>query len=486
MPEHYLGVDIREEHVALCLVAKTLRGVDIIDSHWFRLYSERGQEESEDIFVQEMDRFLKSKNAKPNEVFLSLPRRYSTLQSFDVPNTNAQALDSIIELELDRHFAFSMESMCVSYHVIPVASNRNHVIAAASKKETIESYLHWMDRAGLKIVEVDLSFCSQMNLLDQNGTLSPELQAIVDISSSRVDVSLIKGKTLISNRSVPITDQDFKNAFYHHEISEALLDQVTKNFTGFLVETLESTLFGCKTLENEESINQIHVFGGGLHVENLASALQAITEVKTEVVVPAFLRKDAPSSFIPSSHMTSLGLSLKPALKDPIELNLHPQSESRSKRKSAWKMTAILSALILLVYVGLMLSQIYRNEKILSSLDHQLQEIKPRAARLLKIDRHFEELSGYLETLNTIERRSPLKLPLLNELSHKLPKDTWVTRVSMKRDQVEIQGYSASASKLIPLLEKSKFFKDTRFKGSVTTQKLGKQFTVRTTMEPRG
>ena len=486
MPEQYLGIDIREEYAALTLVAKTWRGVEIVRSHWFRLYPERGDEENEDLFVQELDDFLKTGNVKPKEVLLSLPRQISTLQSFDIPATNAQALDSMIQLEMDRHFAFPLESMSVSYHVVPVTPNRNHVIAAAAKRDGIENYLNWLARAGLKSDEVDLSLSSQMNLLDQNGALGPKLQAIVDISSTRVDVSLVKGKTLVTNRSVPIPDKEFKNVFFHHDISESFMDQVKESFSSFLTEILESTLYGCKSLENEESITQINLFGGGLCVETLVSALQTQTGVKTEAVLPVFLKKDSPPSFTPSFQMTSLGLGLRPVLKDPIELNLHPQSQHRTKRKTAWKPTAVLSVIILAVSVGLLLGQTYRNENTLNSLNHQLEEIKPLATELQKIDQQYENLSSYTEALNAIERQSPLKLPLLQELSRKLPKDTWVTRISIKRDQVEVHGYSASASELIQKLEESEFFKDTQFKGSVTTQALGKRFTIRSTMEHRG
>jgi general secretion pathway protein L len=208
--------------------------------------------------------------------------------------------------------------------------------------------------------------------------------------------------------------------------------------------------------------------------------------VQTQSVLPTFLKKDSPLNFTPPFQITSLGLALRPALKDPIELNLHLHSQHKTKRKLALKSTVILSVTILTVLAGLLLGQTYRNKNTLDSLNQQLEEIKPLASKLQKIDQRYAELSGYTEALNAIERQSPLKLPLLLELSKKLPKDTWVTRISIKQDQVEVQGYSASASKLIPLLEGSDFLKNTHFKGSVTTQALGKRFTVRSTMEPRG
>ncbi|MDH5458067.1 MAG: PilN domain-containing protein, partial [Nitrospinota bacterium] len=317
-----------------------------------------------------------------------------------------------------------------------------------------------------------------------NGQLGSKLQAIVDISSTRLDVSLIKGKTLIASRSVSIPDKDFKKVFFHHDLPESLEEQVTKDFSTFLTKTLESTLYGCKSLENEESITQINLFGGGRGAEALVSALQTQTSVKTEAVLPTFLKKDSPLSFTPSLQMTSLGLSLRPALKNPIELNLHSNFQ-KSKRKSSWKTTVVLLVMVLAVLTGLFLDQTYKNENTLASLNRQLEEIKPQATQLQKIDEQHAHLAGYTESLNAIERQSPLKLPLLQELSKKLPKDTWVTRISIKQNQVEVRGYSAATSRLIPLLEESDFLKNTQFKGSITTQALGERFTIQSTMEPR-
>jgi len=333
---------------------------------------------------------------------------------------------------------------------------------------------------------VEPSLSSQINLLGQNSTLGPTLQAIVDISSTHVDVSLIKGKTLVTNRSITIPDKEFSKAFFQRDASDSLIDHVRDSFSSFLTEILESTLSGCKSLDDEESITQINLFGGGYCAEYLAPAIQTQTDVKTEIALPTFLKKDSPSNFMPSFHMTSLGLGLQPLLKDPVELNLHPQSQHKAKRKPNWKSTAVLSMMIVTVLAGLLLGQTYRNEKTLNSLNQQLDEIKPLVAELQKIDEQYKNLSSYTKALNAIEHQSPLKLPVLKELSRKLPKDTWVTRISIKRDQVEVQGYSASASKLIPLLEESSFFKDTQFRGSVTTRALGKRFTIRSSMEPRG
>jgi len=486
LPELYLGIDIRDEHSALTLLAKTWGGAHIVRSHWFRLYPEEGMEAVEDLFTRELKSFLKTGKVKPKEVFLSLPRTHFTVQSFYLPTPEAEALDPMIQLELDRHFPFPLESMAVSYHVVPLPSRRSHVIAAAAKKEPLIEYLRWLARSELKPETVDISLFSQMNLLIQNRETRPELQAIVDISSNRLDVSLIKGKTLITSRSIPISDENFKKQFFDDDISETLTNEVTENFGEFLNGALESTLYGCKSLESEESVNRIHLFGGGYGGESMVASIERHTGVKTQAALPAFLQKDTPLNFIPSLHMTALCLGSKPLFSHPIELNLHPYASQNIKKKVQWKSTIILSILILAVFVGFLMSQNYINRNTLASLNHQLEAIKPHVGKLQEIDQEHETLSGYMESFNTIDRQSPLKLPLLQELSRKLPGDTWVTHISIKQSRVEIQGYSASPSKLIPKLEESEFLKNTQFKGSVTTKPLGKQFTIHSTMEPRG
>ena len=486
MPVHTLGIDIRDELVALTLVAKKLGGADLVNSHWFRLLTRNESGDPGDLFAQEVNDFLSKGKTKPKSIIVSLPRQSITVQSFDLPTPEANALDAMIQLEMDRHFPFPLDDMNVSYHVDAVAPNRNHVIAAAAGKENVGQVLEWLARAGLKADVVESSLANQMTLLNQDRRDDTELQAIVDIGSNRVDVSLIKGKTLITTRSLPIPDPEFSKMFFHHDLPESLTERITNQFIDFLTGSLESTLYGCKSLESDESITHIHLFGGGHAQEYLVAPLANRTDVPTKVALPDFLKKDSPLSFNPSFQMTALGLAMRPFLQNSVALNLHPEAKSRATRTSEWTSTVILTLMVPVVVAGVLWAQTYQNDQTLASLNLQLESLKPLAADLERIDREYDALAEHTKTLNTIESESPLKLPLLQELSHKLPQDTWVTRISIKENQVEIRGYSASASKLIPSLEASDYLKDTRFKGSVTTQAQGKRFTIQSTMEPQG
>jgi Tfp pilus assembly protein PilN len=48
-------------------------------------------------------------------------------------------------------------------------------------------------------------------------------------------------------------------------------------------------------------------------------------------------------------------------------------------------------------------------------------------------------------------------------LTQVVPKNTWFTRLRITRNQVSVEGYSPSATVLVPKLEESKYFKKVEF-----------------------
>jgi len=66
------------------------------------------------------------------------------------------------------------------------------------------------------------------------------------------------------------------------------------------------------------------------------------------------------------------------------------------------------------------------------------------------------------------KRASPSRLTILNELTTRLPDDSWVSRLQLENDRLVIQGESRNTSTLIELLETSPLFNNVRFGSSVT------------------
>jgi general secretion pathway protein L len=56
-----------------------------------------------------------------------------------------------------------------------------------------------------------------------------------------------------------------------------------------------------------------------------------------------------------------------------------------------------------------------------------------------------------------------MSLNILKELTTVLPKNTWLSRARITQTTVEIEGYAASATGLLPKLEASPLFKKAEF-----------------------
>ncbi|MEC7640769.1 MAG: PilN domain-containing protein, partial [Nitrospinota bacterium] len=227
---------------------------------------------------------------------------------------------------------------------------------------------------------------------------------------------------------------------------------------------------------------KIYLFGGGYYAETLARQLQQDTDVPTTAVTLSYPQtKNSVTNFVPSLMGTSLGLGLRELQRNWSEVNILPPTLRSKKSKFNIKTTIALSLTVILLLMGLFTGKIIHNNLTLASLDEQLQAVKSQAGDLEKIDIQYEALKQFTEIFADIDKQFPLKLPVIAELSRKSPQDTWLSDISFSKNKMEIKGLSASASRLVPILENSSYFKDTSFNGSIVTQGNGEKFTIRST-----
>ena len=136
-----------------------------------------------------------------------------------------------------------------------------------------------------------------------------------------------------------------------------------------------------------------------------------------------------------------------------------------------------MAATVLFV-IGFIANYHIHNNKILASLDKQLEGLKIKMGPLEKVDLEYETLKKYMEILDRIDEIHPTKLPMLIELSRIIPKDTWLKKIQFKKGKMKINGISSSASRLVPIVENSNYFRETRFVGTIITDSKGEKFTI--------
>src|SRR5919106_563368 len=179
-----------------------------------------------------------------------------------------------------------------------------------------------------------------------------------------------------------------------------------------------------------------------------------------------------------------------PAGQDPttdVLLDLDPSGDYQT-RSTPWGAPSLaLSALA----AGLALAVIYvpleRKQSEVDALESIVAEAQAEAeaARQLRaeIERVLEESRFAFQR----RREAPTVLEVLNELTERLPDETWLIELQLQASEVQISGYSPAASALIGLIEGSSLFQNVRFRSPVTqdTRIGAEQFHLSTELVPQ-
>ncbi len=480
--EKSLAIDIRENSVSLTLLGKKLSSIEIIDGQTITLKPLTGRDEkAEKHFINKVNHFIVKHDTWPESVVVSLPRGYVTFKTFELPAPDLESVQSMVPFELERQFSSGLEDLYFTFQLTPKADNNFHVISAAIKKEIANYYLDLIRKLNLNPTILDVSTFANVNLGFLQGIESDlSVWALADLNPDALDIALIKNNIIVFSRNLNWNKPAIKDANSGKLSDPDQLRSLTTEITTSLIKELQQALSSCRNIEDNEQVGHIILIGGGVLISQVAQQLEKETEVSTITLkAPDFV--SIPESF--SASMTSLGLGMRELKKQKIETNLLPEELQPKRKKANPKVTLALAATVVLLLAGWFINKVVYSNKALSTLDKQLNEIKGQVASLEKIDLEYESLKQYVDILSALSKQYPDKLPVLDELSRTLPRDTWITHFKVKQDGVEIKGFAPVASKLIPIMEKSKTFKEASFVGTIISESAGEKFTIHADLE---
>jgi len=482
--EKSIGIDIREDSVSLVLLGIRMRRIDVLGAEFLHIPSfSPSDEKMSRAFLDGVNRFLMKHNAWPRNAVFGLPRPHFTFQTFDLPAPDLKSVRSMVGFELERHFTVGLDSLYYTFQASPAGENLYHIAATAIHRQIANPYLELGHKLSLRPSIVDVSTFANVNLV-LGDSEKEGVAAIIDLSSSSVEITIIKNGVIQFSRNVAINDPDIRNAYFQSNRPEKHYELLSEGLGGLIVEEIQNTLASCRNLTDAEAIGRIHLVGGGPFAPSLARKVREITDVETvRVGLPGSVNPDLPDEYSAVYMSTALSLAKRELEPEGMSTNLLPAELRPKKKKSNPRTTLALAAGLALFLIGVAVNQIVYNNRVIASLDLQLREVKGLMAPIETIDLEYQNLAQFIHTLNRVEAGHPSRLTLLQEMSRILPKDTWLNGIKIHDTEVEIKGYSAAASKLIPLLEQSPLFKDAGFVGSLITEAAGEKFTLRTTVE---
>ncbi len=149
-------------------------------------------------------------------------------------------------------------------------------------------------------------------------------------------------------------------------------------------------------------------------------------------------------------------------------LNLLPPEQR--VRRDRWELrlrSMVIVAALLLVAAAAILP-IWQQRQLAIGAMSKANRLQQAANQALALR---DQLDRTLETSRMLARKKqtlPPRVDLLRELTAILPDDTWLERMQIKGDNLQIVGQSAKASALVGIVEASKFLNGAGFMSPVT------------------
>ncbi len=481
-----LGMDFRNDSIAMTLMKKSISQVNVLDGYHAEMspleFSSNPELESQ--FLKEARNFLKGENSHPKFVCLSLPRSLFFFESFEIPVPSEQKfLPSMIEFELEKHLSSGLKDFYFGYRLNLIKNNQYRVTASGLKQETANYFLQLIKNLGLTPYLLTAPTMTNANLVLGDKSNSSSLTAMVDLGPRNVEVSILKNGLIEFSRSESLLDQSFAHGYFLKPEDDELVGTRFYDIAREIISRIEDGLSLSKNVEELESLTKIYLLGGGASAQQIANNLQNESGVKTTYsCIPSDVSSRLPKEYQISYLNTSLGLASYPFLENGLYINLLPSSLKLHEKKSGFGGALVFSALALLIYLAVLGFQILLSNKQITDLDGQLEGVKDQAMALQAIDLQHEELKRSLAVFQAVENKYPQKLLVLNELSNLLPKNTWLTGMNFKGDQLEMNGFSTVAAELVPLLEGSAMLEKVTFSGAIIREGNREKFSIRLTV----
>jgi general secretion pathway protein L len=154
------------------------------------------------------------------------------------------------------------------------------------------------------------------------------------------------------------------------------------------------------------------------------------------------------------------------------EINLLPPEKRPRKGQFAQRLKEALLILFLVLVVAVAILPLWQQKRLIT--DNLMVKVKMAEQQAEEIFNLRGELENSLESSRfLLQKRNeiPLMVDIMSELTRILPDGTWVERLEIKDNEVQVRGQSSQASALLALVEASELFHSATFGSPITADR---------------
>ncbi len=149
----------------------------------------------------------------------------------------------------------------------------------------------------------------------------------------------------------------------------------------------------------------------------------------------------------------------------PLGVNLLPVAMryrmANPRTRSNWLLAAVTTLLLVLV----MVQSIGLREHQINAIETAIKDVRTQALAVQQIRKQIDDASEAAGFMQKHKSDNGYKLEMMAELTRILPQNTYLDRLTLHADTVQMQGKSDNAQALIELVNASPIFENASFRG---------------------
>jgi Tfp pilus assembly protein PilN len=442
-----LGIDFRQGSISIASMKASPAGVQGGPS----LYHEfpKGIDLSEKIKLSSelIQDVVSSRKIENHDIFLSIPREFFIVREVEFPAVVKDNLHGTLTYELERYIPFSSADVYFDYLITSEnkSDNRIKLLLVVARKSDIEPYLKIGERIGEKLSGIDLRATALSDFIADN--MRPRLTgfyAHLYHDGDGTELCVTIDSRILFSRYFVGQEPDITN------IVEALYESRKK-------------------IGKDEALLRVCVFDKAIQgalIEHLGK------DPQFEICwIKPIGAQNAAGDIVSAQALAMRGIK-----RSRNQLNLIPKKDRKRPGRLPYYILMGLSGLVLIAGLTWGGSILTRRQMDLRRFNMEIVNIKAEATRIKQIEAEMLSIKKTINEIILLRRQRTLSINVLNELTSIIPQDAWVTSINYNsKKEVQIEGLATKAAEIIPLIEASPLFKDTKLISAITRETSGKE-----------
>ncbi|MBF0496414.1 MAG: PilN domain-containing protein [Deltaproteobacteria bacterium] len=430
----------------------------------------KSDEESSIFLSEQLKEFLGGFSSELSGVYLSLSHQEVLFKEITLPAATLANLAQVIAYEVENYFPFDGIDLCYDYRVLGPEEDNGfiRVLLTCIKRKVYSRYLEILARLGLTLTSIFPAETSLTNLFS-SWAGDPELAPLMVALhvGTGIDLVLLNGRGFIASQYLH-QDQDFSGPKEAVHAASSLFSTYVK-----------------QPLSEEDQYPNLTFIGSNADIDHFVRDFQAEASLYFNLKDPAAeMPPTCTLENIPPRERGLLWLAVGAALegkqKTAAGFNFIPVADRPKEKKWLLKFTYVNLAILLLALGAYLISPVIIDRGKFKELTAKKDKLKPQVEQIEKKSSEIRKLKESAKALKKFPDTHALIV--LSELTTLVPDNTWLRLIELKGDTISVEGQSAAASALLPILEKSVLFQNANFASPVNKTPQGTEM-FRMTME---